>query len=69
MSEREDYRAGRESRREAAAAPASALRRADMIRRSLGSAFYDVLRPRRDHSAPLAQAAEARPLAEDDDSS
>jgi hypothetical protein len=67
MSEREDYRAGRESRREAAAAPASTLRHDDMIRRRLGSAFYDVVRPRRDHSAPHAQAAEERPPAEGDD--
>ena len=66
MSEREDYRAGRESRREAAAAQASALRHDDLIRRRLGSAFYDVLRPRGDFLAPDAQETEERPRPEDD---
>ena len=58
MGEHEDYRAGQEARKEAAAAPAAAMRHDDMIRRHLGGAFYDVLRRRRDHADPPAPGAE-----------
>lgn len=63
MSEHEEYRAGREARRELAAVP-SALRHEELIRRHLGGAFYDVLLRRRAHPEP-APAEEASPQAED----
>jgi hypothetical protein len=65
MGEHEDYRAGLEARREAAAASAVWMRHDELIRRRLGSAFYDVVRHRSDHPAPHARRAEGGPQAED----
>jgi hypothetical protein len=65
MGEHEDYRAGQEARREAAAASAVSLRHDELIRRRLGGAFYDVVRRRSDYPAPHARRAEGEPQAED----
>jgi hypothetical protein len=61
MGEREDYRAGREARREVAAAPAASLRHDESMRRAFGAAFYDVLRRRRGHLGSQPRGPENGP--------